>query len=68
MSQSDDDRRYLDGMAGQRLAGGCRDCHGHAQVRREPDGEHTLHVWHQCGCPAAAGVIPWAPVRAREDD
>jgi hypothetical protein len=59
---ADDARRHLERVRGRRLRGGCRDCLGHAQVCMDDWGRYWLHIAHQRGCPAAAGIVPWRHV------
>jgi hypothetical protein len=38
----------------------CADCSATADITLHPDGRATSDVWHDDGCPAAAGTVPWS--------
>ncbi|HTY35130.1 hypothetical protein [Mycobacterium sp.] len=44
------------------LTGACRDCHATGEIVLLPGRRHVVgHIWHDEGCPAAAGVTKWQP-------
>lgn len=43
------------------LPGACVDCAAVGDLTRLPDGRILGNIWHETGCPAAAGVTEWKP-------
>ena len=40
----------------------CADCRATADITLEPDGSASSDIWHDEGCPAARGTVPWRAV------
>jgi hypothetical protein len=43
------------------LTRACRDCSAEGALVLLPGGDAIGHVYHDDGCPAAAGITPWQP-------
>ena len=43
------------------LTGACRDCGANGEFILLPGHQVIAHIWHDDGCPAAAGITPWQP-------
>jgi hypothetical protein len=43
------------------LTGACRDCTATADLVLLPGHRSVGNIWHDDGCPAAAGITPWQP-------
>ncbi len=43
------------------LTGACRDCSAVGAIELHPGGQAVPHVFHDDGCPAAAGIVTWSP-------
>ncbi|MFN8043037.1 MAG: hypothetical protein U0S13_06765 [Mycobacterium sp.] len=44
------------------LTHACLDCGAGAELVLLPGKKMVSHIWHDDGCPAAAGIVPWSPV------
>lgn len=55
-------RAYLDRNMGVPIAGACRDCQAYAVAVAASESRVIVNIYHSAGCPAAAGIVPWAPV------
>lgn len=44
------------------LTDACRDCGADATLTALPDGRVLADIFHDDGCPAHAGAVPWQPV------
>jgi hypothetical protein len=40
----------------------CADCRATADITLQPDGSASSDIWHDEGCPAARGTVPWRAV------
>jgi len=61
------DRATVANSFGRVLHGACRDCHAVAVMEAVTERLVVTNVYHDTGCPAAAGVTPWSPVKSEAE-